>query len=314
MKFEILQSTDKDAPLLSLSLLMVGILVLSLQDSLIKLFSSDTSFWQIQTLRSFFNLILLYLISQFTIGSQELFPKNWKPVYLRGFVMTCCMFCFFSASPSLNISQMAAGLYTFPLFVTILAFLFSKEVIGLWRLIALLVGSIGGALVLEPWNHDFKLIQILPILAGFFYALNIILIRKFCRDESPLSLTFAVGVMFFVSGILGISIIEFYDINKIIFDMPFVTIGWPKLTIFIFLFAIFCSVLNVVGNLSLSKAYQNAESSWLAPLDYSYLLFACIWGKIIFDTWPNLMNLIGILLITFGGVLIAYRERVKNVV
>ena len=80
------------------------------------------------------------------------------------------------------------------------------------------------------------------------------------------------------------------------------------------IFAIFCSVLNVVGNLSLSKAYQNAESSWLAPLDYSYLLFACIWGKIIFDTWPNLMNLIGILLITFGGILIAYRERVKNVV
>ena len=315
MKFEILNSTEKDAPALSLSLLIIGIIVLSLQDSLIKLFSSDTSFWQIQSLRSFFNLILLYFISKFTLGSKMLFPKNWKPVYLRGFVMTCCMFCFFSASPSLNISQMAAGLYTFPLFVTILAFLFSKEVIGLWRLIALLVGSIGGALVLEPWNHDFKLIQILPILAGFFYALNIILIRQFCRDESPLSLTFAVGVMFFVSGILGISFLEFfYDINKIIFDMPFVTIGWPKLTIFIFLFAIFCSVLNVVGNLSLSKAYQNAESSWLAPLDYSYLLFACIWGKIIFDTWPNLMNLIGILLITFGGVLIAYRERVKNVV
>ena len=67
MKFTILHSTEKDSPLLSLSLLMIGILVLSLQDSLIKLFSSETSFWQIQSLRSFFNLILLYLISQFTI-------------------------------------------------------------------------------------------------------------------------------------------------------------------------------------------------------------------------------------------------------
>ncbi len=315
MKFTILHSTEKDSPLLSLSLLMIGILVLSLQDSLIKLFSSETSFWQIQSLRSFFNLILLYLISQFTIGRKELLPKNWKPVYLRGFIMTCCMFCFFSASPSLNISQMAAGLYTFPLFVTILAFFFSKEIIGVWRLTALLIGSIGGALVLEPWDHDFKLVQFLPILAGFFYACNIILIRKFCRDESPLSLTFAVGVMFFISGVFGIIFLEFlYDFNEIFFDMPFITIGWPKLTIYIFLFAIFCSILNVIGNLSLAKAYQNAESSWLAPLDYSYLLMACIWGKIIFDTWPNSINLIGILLISFGGVLIAYREHVKKVV
>ena len=29
---------------------------------------------------------------------------------------------------------------------------FSKEIIGVWRLAALLIGSLGGALVLEPWD------------------------------------------------------------------------------------------------------------------------------------------------------------------
>ena len=95
--------------------------------------------------------------------------------------------------------------------------------------------------------------------------------------------------------------------------MPFVTVGWPHLTLGVFIFAICCSILNLIGNLSLSKAYQNAESSWLAPIDYSYLLFACVWGKIIFNTWPNNINLLGIFLIALGGIVIAYREKIRKV-
>ena len=82
--------------------------------------------------------------------------------------MTLCMFCFFSASPSLTMSQMAAGLYTFPIFVTILSIIFSRELVGFWRLLALIIGATGSILVLEPWKSNFQLLQILPVMAGFF--------------------------------------------------------------------------------------------------------------------------------------------------
>ena len=209
MKLNILNSTSVDSPFLSLTLLIIGIVILSLQDALIKLVSSETSFWQLQFIRSFFNLILLFLIAFIINKKKLLLPSNWKPVYLRAFLMVCCMFCFFSGAPILTISQMAAGLYTFPLFVTILAIIVTKEVIGLWRILALSIGAFGASLVLEPWGHSFNIIQVLPILAGFFYACNIIMIRKFCRNESPMSLTFAVGIMFFLSGLFGIFFLEF---------------------------------------------------------------------------------------------------------
>ena len=108
MNLNILNPQKEDNRFLALSLIILGVIVLSLQDSLIKLMSSDTSFWQLQFLRSSFNIIILILIAHLSLGIKTLLPINWKPVYLRALMMTCCMFCFFSASPSLTVAQMAA--------------------------------------------------------------------------------------------------------------------------------------------------------------------------------------------------------------
>jgi drug/metabolite transporter (DMT)-like permease len=48
----------------------------------------------------------------------------------------------------------------------------------------------------------------------------------------------------------------------------------------------------------------------LAPLDFIYLLFIAVWGKILFDQWPTGQALIGMILIAAAGVLIAWREQV----
>ena len=71
------------------------------------------------------------------------------------------------------------------------------------------------------------------------------------------------------------------------------------------------SLRSSIGNILLAKAYQTAESSWLAPMDYSYLVFAAIWGKIFFGVWPTFLNLIGMFFIAFSGILIAFREQRK---
>ena len=313
MRFDFFNPQVRDNPFSSLIMLVLGVIILSLQDSLIKLMSSETSFWQLQFIRSIGNIFLLFLIAKFTNSIHLLFPLNWKPVYFRALMMTTCMFCFFAASPKLSFAQMAAGLYTFPIFVSLLAIVFLKERIGIWRTFALILGSLGALLILEPWSENFLLLQILPIMAGFFFACNIILIRKYCREESVISLTLAVGVMFFVSASLGILFFECFYIENIYKEAsPFVFIGWPLLTFIVFSFCLSCSILNITGNMLLAKAYQTAESSWLAPMDYSYLVFATIWGKLFFGDWPSYSNIFGMFLIAFSGILIAFREQIKT--
>jgi drug/metabolite transporter (DMT)-like permease len=95
--------------------------------------------------------------------------------------------------------------------------------------------------------------------------------------------------------------------------MPFVAIGWPELTLMVAGFALLSSLLNLTGNLCISRAYQTADASWLAPMDYSYLIFAAIWSRIIFDRWPSEQALIGMAMIGLAGGVTAWREKVASV-
>ena len=298
-----------DHPFTALLLLLAGVIVLALQDSLIKFIAESTSFWQIQTLRSTGNMVLIICLAIISGGVKLIFPKRRLAVAVRSLVMGTCMFFFFSGAPFLTVTQMAAGLYTYPLFVSLLATPLLGERVGKWRIFALIIGAIGAFFMLDPLAETFSMLQILPIMAGFFYACNVIILRRYCRQETPLALTFANGVMFFISGLIGIIVLSFLPVSlETQRAMPFITIGWPVIGLSMFGFAALCSVLNLFGNLSLTRAYQTADSSWLAPLDFSYLLFAAIWGKVIFDTWPTSYSWLGIVMITGAGMITAWRE------
>jgi len=87
--------------------------------------------------------------------------------------------------------------------------------------------------------------------------------------------------------------------------MPYVAIGWPEVTLVVIGFALAASALNLTGNICMTRAYQTADSTLLAPLDFSYLIFAALWGKVLFDQWPGVNTLIGMILIVSAGVVIA---------
>lgn len=313
MRLKLLEHPTGDRPITAMILVLSGVLILALQDALVKYMAPETSFWQFQTLRSIGNGTLLLCLCALGSGFTLLKPLNPRMVFARAAVMTMCMFCFFAGAPFLSVAQMAAGLYTYPLFVTILAAPVLGERVGKWRIMALILGGCGAMTILRPWTSGFTLVQILPICAGFLYAINILILRRYCRGESPVALTFAVAIMFMISGAAGSLLLTLFAPDAALQTaMPFVAIGWPALTITVALFAAISSVLNLSGNIFLNRAYQTAESSRLAPLDFSYLLFAVLWGKILFGTWPSLFTIAGMCLIASAGILTAWREHINT--
>ena len=120
--------------------------------------------------------------------------------------------------------------------------------------------------------------------------------------------------MFLVSGLIGITVLSLFPLSQNLQQaMPFVAIGWPTLTLLIAGFALFASILNLAGNICMTRAYQTADVSLLAPLDFSYLIFAACWGRVIFGDWPTSHALIGMALIIAAGMVIAWREHTVKV-
>ena len=231
---------------------------------------------------------------------------NIPKVAFRTVFLILCMFCFFCAAPALTFAQMAVGLYTYPIFVVTFAVFLLNEKMNYLKVSALFLGVLGAGLVLKPWAADFSKFQMLPILAGFFYACNLFVLRKHCSNESPLAMTFAVAIGFMISGLLGGYVVDNFIVDEAFREnMPFIAIGWPDLASFAIFIAIVASLFNLSGNLCLVKAYQSSESSFLAPLDYLYLIFALFWGKVMFNTLPDLMGLLGIVFILLSGITVA---------
>ena len=294
--------------------LISGGFLLAFQDALVKFSSDWTSFWQFQALRSGFNLLLLVTVPVFLgIRLSSLIPKNVGWVAFRTSFLILCMFCFFCAAPVLTFAQMTTGLYTYPVFVVILSILFLGEKLTALKFVSIALGVIGANLVLKPWDSNFSSLQIFPIMAGFFYACNLFVLKKYCAYEKPIALTAAVAIGFMLSGLLGGLFVDNFLTNESFkLSMPFISVGWPKLTALVILFAAIASVFNLSGNLFLVKAYQTSESSFLAPLDFLYLVFALFWGKVLFDTIPDHFGLFGILLIIFSSVTVAVQASKLN--
>ena len=313
MSLKLFSHAGDDRPLLAIALLLAATFTLALQDALMKLMATETSFWQIQTLRSLGNVVITILLAMLSTASPNglhlLKPRNPQGVYLRAFFLLITMFFFFSGAPFLSVTEMAAGLYTYPIFVCLLAGPVLGEIVGRWRITSIIVGSVGALVVISPWQDEFSLVQLLPVTAGFFFACNILTLRSACRQESTLALAYAAGLLFFIAGLIGITVLSAFPLPQSIQNsLPYVAIGWPQLTWLIAGFAVMASILNLTGNICLTRAYQTADVSLLAPIDFSYLIFAAVWGRIIFDQWPTTNTMAGMLLIICAGVTIAWRE------
>ena len=284
-------------------MVITGGLVLGFQDALVKASSTYTSYWQFLAIRSTLNLILVVLFSLIFFSTKALIPQSLILVIIRSLLVGICMICFFSGAVTLDFSLMIAGLYTYPLFITIMAKPLLGEKLNFSRVSGLTLGILGSFFILEPWRTEISYVQLLPICAGFFYACNIIFIKRFCAKESPMALETIRAIIFILISVLGIIYAENILSASIKSELHFISEGWPDITYLIILICIVASISNLLGNILIIKGYQKADGSLLAPFDFLYLVFAVLWGRIFLGAWPSFLDFLGIILIILAGII-----------
>ena len=278
----------------------------ALQDAIIKYASADVTLWQIYVLRSLFLIPALLLIAFIWGGGAATWYQSLRrwPM-LRAVLLVLMYFSLYAAIPVLPLSAVAAGVYTAPLFVAALSALLLGEPVRWPRLLAIAIGFAGVLLILRPGTEAFTWLMLLPVMAGFFYALSSIVTRSRCRSMPPAALALSLSFALLLTGVVvsvGLYIGQLAPAQVAV--SPFLLGSWSALDLSGWGFVAILAVLMVGNGLVLPAAYQSAPSVIIATFDYNYLIFATMLGFVLFSEIPDRQTIIGILMIAGAGLMV----------
>ncbi len=289
------------------SLVLLGVFLLGLSDNLVLIINEQSGIWQFHAIRSLITAIII--ISFAKIVGHDLRPKNPLSVLVRSLFLSGAMICYFGGLSFLSVAEAGAGLFSSPIFVLIFSVIIFRLKIGVFRVLAVAIGSIGVYILLQPDFSQFRLLQIIPLFSGMFYAMASLSTRHFCRDESPLGLTLGYLSAIGVIGMIFATYLWLFPVGgSNSSDIPYFITGWQPVSIAFLGWITIQSILTVVALAFLTMAYQQVDASFLAVYEYGFLIFAAFWGWVLWSSVLGLTEIGGIILIMIAGIIIIMRS------
>ena len=300
----------KTKNLTSIGFVVCASIAYSINDLVFKLFSDTYPLHQMVFVRS---LVALLLVTAFIVplsgGVAALRTQRPLLHLLRGIFVVTSNIALYTGLAILPIADSIAIFYSAPLMITALSVLLLNEKVGWWRWGAVAVGLLGVLLIIKPGFSGFSWGMILPIFAALTYAFIQIMTRWMGATEPAITLFFYNQVVFLAfSATTGLAIGDGAFANPDIPAVDFLFRAWVIPSTEDLLFLILLGALSASGGYMMTQAYRQSLSSLIASFEYVALLFAILWGAVIWDTLPDLLAGCGIALIVGAGLTVALRE------
>ena len=269
--------------------MFLSVCAFSVMDLIVK-WSDSYPLGQVIFFRGFFGLVLYY----FVIPKERLkdFYYTKRPMlhFSRCFFGLMALLSIFTALRNLPLATVVSISFAAPIFTTIFSIFFLSEKVGYFRWLAVFVGFVGIIIISEPGLSSLNVYYIFPVIFVLGMSYVAISIRQLSSTEPVwlISLYFSAAIT--LAGL---------------FTIPY---GWvmPNLTDLILLSLI--GIFGGVANLWLSQSYKFSEVSLVTPLKYLALVFAIIFGYLIWDEIPTIKTLVGATLVIVSSIIIFRRE------
>ena len=297
-------------PLRPIMFVVVASIAFSLNDLVFKLLSGVYPLHEMMFFRATTALILIVIYMRWTSGGLDLLKTSRLKLHaLRGGLMILANACQYAALAALPLADATAIYYAAPLLITVFSIFFLRERVGLWRWLAVSIGLIGVILIVRPGGAAYSGAAFLAVFAAAAYALSQIMTRRIGVTEQALTMSFYGQVSLNLFAILvGLAIGNgrFSGTGNAAAD--FLLRGWTWPTPFDLFLFITLGVISAVGGIMLTKAYRDGPPSLIASFEYLALPMSVIWGAVFWQSLPDKLSFIGILLVVFAGLSIAFRE------
>ena len=283
-------SDAPQSPLKGSGFAFAAFAIFATHDAVIKSLGVNFSVFQI----IFFAMLFAFVpMSVLMLADRQV--DNFRPhhpwlILLRSATALIAMSTAFYAFTVLSLAEVYALLFATPLLITAMSAFFLGEPVRAQRWAAVLVGLVGVLIVLRPGVTEISLGHICALVAAFCSSLGSVIMRKIGGEERT-----AVMILYpMLSSILAMAIV-----------LPFVYV--PMEVVELGMFASL-GVLSVGAQVMIIGAYRIAPAAVVAPIQYSQILWATIFGLLFFDELPDMWVGVGASIIIASGVFIVWRE------
>lgn len=236
------------------------------------------------TIVFFRNVVGLFLFLPFVfkqgigfVKTEKLWMHTWRSI-----VGLAAMYGFFYAIAHLKLSNAMVFTYSSPIFIPLIAWLFLKEKVTTAMLCAAGLGFIGVFCVAKPDQGLLNWISIVGISSSLLASMAFVTVRALTQTEPPERIVF-----------------YFCLIGSLLSVIPIFWV-WRPYYLHELFFLVTAGVLANVSQIFMSHAYRLAPAGQIAPVNYIAIIFAGIWGFLLWKEVPDLYSVIG-----FGIILLA---------
>ena len=276
-----------------IGLMIMATVLFSIMHASIKFMSTSMHPFVIAFFRNLFGLLVIapWFIKY---GLKPLKTNRIKLHMARSFFNVIAMLSFFYSLSIAPLADVASLAFTAPLFASILAVIFLKEIVGIKRVIAIIFGFIGALIVIDPVYSSINNGHILVLLSASVWSVSLIIIKILGRTESSVTITsYMVIIMIPLSAVAA----YFY---------------WELPTLRDLFYLMIIGVCGTGAQMLLAQALRQGDTSIIMPFDFLKLIWAVGIGYLFFFEVPSLNTWIGSIVIFLSTLYIAYRERVLS--
>ncbi len=283
--------SDRSAPLTGIALACGGYSLFAVQDAAVKWLVASYAVPQILFVRSVVIVLLSTALVRHYGHPSILKSRNRGSLFFRAMLMLVAWLCYYSAARHLGLAEMTTMYFCAPIIVVGLSILVLREKVGPMRWFACLAGFAGVVLAADPAQSPSLLPALMVLAAGFCWAWSTILLRLYGRTESTLNQMLATSLAFLM--VCGAS-------------LPFLW-TWPDAEGWALMIGL--GVVSAGGQYLLYESFRHAEASTLAPMEYSGLVWAFLYGYMIWAEVPTWNVVAGAVLIVASSLTLIWWER-----
>ncbi len=211
---------------------------------------------------------------------------------LRAALLFTALIAFTTGLRVIPLVEAVSIVFTVPLFIAALSKPVLGEHVGGRRWAAVAFGFVGAVIMLQPGTAAFRPEALWILLAALCFAVAMLLTRRMAATET------------------NVAMFAYSTVGALLASLPFIAVTWRDPALDHLWGFLILGLAGSCASLLMIIAYRNAPAAVVAPIEYTALLWATLFGWLMWNEQPGPAIWVGAVVIVVSGLYIARREAI----